>query len=141
MNKKFKLLTVLTVAIMIIACLGVLAACGDDNTDPDNNGGGGSEVVEPEHTFKLTFVDSNGNGIEGLEIQLCKLDSNGELEYCLGTTKLTNANGIVYFSEDEYAFSSNVYGIHVLNEDMNYTFDNTAHKTSVGVKDYTLELN
>lgn len=130
MNKLFKVLTAAVVAIMLIACVGVLAACNDNGNNNDNNNGNNG-TVEENYVYKFTVKDANGNPIEGIQVQLCKGS-----DFCL-TPVSTDANGVATF--DSEFITPDVYDIHVLND--GYAFDNDAHKTSATQKDYELILS
>lgn len=128
MNKTIKILTTIVVAILLVGCLGMLVACGEnaDTPTPDTNG------IEETYAYKFTVVDASGNAVSGIKVQLCTSDS------CL-IPKTTDDNGVAIFDNDTIV-SGTVYDIHILNAPAGYTFDNEAYKTDVNTKDYTLTL-
>lgn len=132
MNKLFKVLTAAVVAIMLIACVGVLAACNDNNDNSNATDNGNNGTVEENYVYKFTVKDADGNPIEGIQVQLCKGS-----DFCLMPVS-TDANGVATFDSDDIE-TPDVYDIHVLND--GYNFDNDAYKTSANQKDYELTLS
>ncbi len=128
MNKYLKTLTVITVLIMIIACMGTLVACTDNSDDGSDKGNQAEEYV-----FKFTVLDADGNAVSGVYVKLCQ-STNCKLP------KATDANGVVMFTVDDFVSAEEVYDIHVLT-DMSSSEEYDLGQTSVTQKDYTLTLS
>lgn len=93
--------------------------------------------------YTFTVVDENGNGVAGIDVQLCELGENG---MCY-IPKTTDANGVAKFETDDITVG--VYAIHLIQEDgsvlidgekSSYTFDNDAMQTQAASGKYTLTL-
>lgn len=133
MNKFLKTLTAVAVVITLIACIGLLVACGDTNDDQNN---GGNE----EYTYKFTVVDKDSNPAEGVQVQLCIVDEDGEVLSCK-LAVATDANGVVVFTENGMpAVSADSYVIHLLDDNGEQLTFTGAEYTVDGQKDYTLTL-
>lgn len=130
MNKYLKTLTVITVLIMIVACMGALVACTDNSND-DVNPDNGNQAEE--YVFKFTVLDADGNVVSGVYVKLCQ-STNCKLP------KATDANGVVMFTADDFVSAEEVYDIHVLT-DMSGSEEYDLGQTSATQKDYTLTLS
>lgn len=136
MNKFLKTLTAVAVVITLIACIGLLVACDDDTNDDPNKGG---DITE-EFTYKFTVVDQNGSTVEGVQVQLCTVDENGNVLVCKQPV-MTDGDGVVVFTEDGMpSVSAGSYVIHLLDDNSEQLTFTGAEYTVDGQKDYTLTL-
>lgn len=139
MRKISKTLVALLATLNALCCAFGLIACGDSE-DPTP-----TPTPTPDAAiYTFTVVDENGNGVEGIDVQLCELGENG---ICF-MPKTTDANGVAKF-ESEDVTAAGVYAIHLIQEDgfvlingakSAYTFDNDAQKTKAVAGEYTLTL-
>lgn len=132
MNKFFKTLTAVAVVITLIACIGLLVACGDNSNDDSN---------EREYTYKFTVLDKHNAPASGIQVQLCVVDEDGNTNNCMLPARV-DADGVACFYADGMpAVSAGVYEIHLLSEDGVRTLEFVGeHQTSVDQKDYSLKL-
>ena len=108
MKTMFKILALVLALVMLTGCL---AACGDDSskptepettTTPSNptdptNPDPTDPPADPKKEYKITVVDSEGNAVAGVLVQICKEGST-----CF-TPSRTNDDGVATWSLDEAA--------------------------------------
>ncbi len=134
MNKFLKTLTAVAVVITLIACVGLLVACGDDSNNDTNPG------ENEDYTYKFFVVGSDGHAALQVQVQLCSIDEDGNVTDCRMPVT-TDEYGVVVFTEDGMpSVSAGVYEIHLLSETGGTLAFNGEHYTSVDQKDYILEV-
>lgn len=109
MKTMMKILSLILALVMVAGCL---AACGEDNsnpTEPDtttapSNPTEPTDPTDPDPTepdtkkeYKVNVVDSEGNPVEGILVQICKEGST-----CF-TPARTNAEGYATWNLEEAA--------------------------------------
>lgn len=135
MNKFLKTLTAVAVVITLIACVGLLVACGDDSNNDQPQG------ENEDYTYKFFVVGADGHAALQVQVQLCSVDENGKVTNCLFPVT-TDGDGVVIFTEDGMPrVSAGVYEIHLLSESGSTLPFNGEHYTTVDQKDYILELS
>lgn len=131
MLKLNKLLVAILTLVLLIGCVFTFVACVDGNEDDVDLGAG----------YKFTVVNTDGEKIAGVRVQLCIDDM------CLQPV-LSDENGVSFFSADKTEEAA--YQVHILAADdgsvmingaaSNYTFDNDSVLTKAEYGEYTLTL-
>lgn len=143
MRKVSRIFILMLVLTLVAGCFVAFTACVDDNPDDEPNDG---DVIDSTSNYVFLVKDENGEGIQGVRVQLCVPGEGGR---CYIPVK-TDENGYAVFDGDTVA--NQVLDIHILLGDngrvlvdgveSQYTFDNDSLQTtdSYGMIEINLQL-